>query len=53
MNLLKDPVVLVPCSHTFCKGCMKGMDKCAECNKKCQGFVPSTLINDIVAKYEF
>lgn len=52
MNLLQDPIILVPCGHTICKKCLKG-DTCLECDKKFKAQVPSKLIGDLVNKYQF
>lgn len=53
MNLLNDPVVLVPCSHTFCKKCIAGKSICMECEKPVKGQIPCKLLGDLVNKYEF
>lgn len=53
MNLLQDPVIMVPCGHQLCKKCMQGNDTCMECDKKVKLTVPSKLIGDLVNKYQY
>ena len=53
MNLLTDPVMLVPCSHTYCKGCIKNTGACPECEKQIKAVVPSKLLGDLVNKFQF
>jgi hypothetical protein len=51
MNIIVDPIVLVPCGHNFCKKCIAGKDSCLECEKKIKASVPSKIISDLATKF--
>ena len=58
--LLKNPVVAVPCGHTFCYGCLlkaKGAGGelvCPECNNlPITGYVENRALEGLVTKYEY
>lgn len=55
MEVLSDPVLLVPCTHVICRGCAgdKQDNKCPQCSKTVKDrHGPSHLIKDIVDKFE-
>jgi len=53
MDLLRDPIVLAPCSHVVCQKCAGESKKCPQCPKAIKERLgPCEMITDLVNKFE-
>jgi len=52
-NLMTDPVVVTPCGHSFCNGCVKVSDACASCDLPIKFKMPCSVLSDLTDKFQF
>ena len=53
IEIAKEPVVLVPCGHLLCKGCVPNDRICPDCGGAFRERVPVSFVNDLANKHEF
>ena len=46
-------MVLVPCGHLLCKGCVPNNRVCPDCSGAFRERVPVGFVNDLANKHEF
>ncbi len=52
-ELMKDPVTLFPCGHSYCKGCTSGyLEECEECHQA-SNYYSNTHLQEIIGKFSF
>ncbi len=52
-QIFKEPRVVSPCGHSFCKICIDGKEKCGykDCGRRIAGILPNLNLGGVVAAY--
>merc|ERR1712183_1132877 len=53
IEIANDPVVLVPCGHLLCKGCVPNDRICPDCSGPFTQKVSVSFVKDLANKHEF
>ena len=53
IEIATEPVVLIPCGHLMCKGCVPNDRICPDCSTPFTQKVSTSFVKDLINKHEF